>query len=376
MTPDKLPTPGFPHRRAHDRFGPPWRRRPGRIFFRFLFSFGVLAVLSLVFFGIPVAFFVFGPPGPPHMHDVVRATTCISSLVFMFVLFAVGRRIFRNIAAPLGDVMEAADDVAEGDLSARVPENGGQPFRQLARSFNRMAEELEQADEKRRNLTADVAHELRNPLHVIQGNLEGILDGVYEPTPDHIRGMLDESRLLSRLVDDLQTLSLAEAGQLHLVLEPVRLAELLEDVRTSFSGQAEALGVALTVNVDAGAESAAPIGDYERLQQVLGNLVSNALRHTSPGGQISLKLAANDNGARLVVQDDGTGIPTEDLAHIFDRFWKGDKARTRRPGSGSGLGLAIARQLVRAHGGTILAESSPGKGAIFTIDLPAGSVAG
>ncbi len=358
----------------HRRFrqSPPWSRRPGKIFFRFLFSFGMLAVLSVLFFGIPFAIFVFDPPGPTYLHATIRGVTCLASLFFMIVLFLASRRVFTRIAAPLGEVMDAADAVAGGDLSARVPESGGAAFRQLTRSFNRMAEELEQADEKRRNLTADVAHELRNPLHVIQGNLEGILDGVYDPTPEHIRSMLDESKLLSRLVDDLQTLSLAEAGQLHLELENVLLAELLEDVQTSFSGQADETGVVLDVFVPTGAEQASVTGDYERLQQALGNLVSNALRHTSPGGRIALEMSLVENGVCLAVQDNGQGIPAEDLPHIFDRFWKGDKARTRQAGSGSGLGLAITRQLIRAHGGTITVDSQPGEGARFTISLPSG----
>jgi two-component system sensor histidine kinase BaeS len=235
-----------------------------------------------------------------------------------------------------------------------------------------MAGELERSDERRRRLTADVAHELRNPLHVLQGNLEGILDGVYQADQAHIRSTLDETRLLSRLVEDLQTLSLAEAGQLDLVFEQVDLAELVTDVRTSFSGQAEEGEIDLIVELSEQRDGLVARGDTERLQQVLGNLVANALRHTPPGGTIRIGAAPAVSGAVLSVEDTGVGIQAEDLPYIFDRFWKGDRARVRNSFSGSGLGLAIARELVRAHGGTIEVRSEPGRGTQFRIRLPAG----
>jgi signal transduction histidine kinase len=230
-----------------------------------------------------------------------------------------------------------------------------------------MVERLERSDRQRRNLTADVAHELRTPLHIIQGNLEGVLDGVYEPTADHVEVTLEETRQLSRLVEDLRTLSLAEAGQLPLVKEPVDVTELLADVRTSFSGQAEAAGLDLQVEV--GGDLPTITGDVGRLDQVLGNLVANAVRHTPEGGCITLRAEAKKGFVRIIVRDTGEGIPAEDLPYIFDRFWKGDKSRTRAGGAGSGLGLAIARQLVQAHEGTIRVESKVGRGTTFVIDL-------
>ncbi|MEA3340095.1 MAG: HAMP domain-containing sensor histidine kinase [Chloroflexota bacterium] len=280
-------------------------------------------------------------------------------------------RAFRNIATPLADVMAAADGVAEGDLSARVPvpEHGPREFGRLAQSFNRMTEELERADQRRRTLTADVAHELRTPLHIIQGNLEGILDDVYEPTSEHIEATLEETRLLARLVDDLRTLSLAEAGQLPLVWEPVDVAELLADLSTSFSGQAEAAGLDLRIEIENDPPTIA--GDVGRLNQVLGNLTANALRHTPSGGSITLRAQPMEGGVRIVVRDTGDGIPAEDLPYVFDRFWRGDRARSHAGGAGSGLGLAIARQLVRAHGGAIRVESELGQGTTCTIELPA-----
>jgi len=280
------------------------------------------------------------------------------------------RRTFRDIATPLADVMTAADAVAEGDLSVRVevPQHSSGEFERLAKSFNRMIEELERSDRQRRNLTADVAHELRTPLHIIQGNLEGVLDDVYEPTDEHIQATLEETQQLSRLVEDLRTLSLAEAGQLPLVWEPVDVAELLADVHTSFSGQAEAAGIDLRVEI--GDDLPTITGDVGRLDQVLGNLVANAVRHTSAGGQIALGAESIEGGVRIRVRDTGEGIPAEDLPHVFDRFWKGDRSRTRASGTGSGLGLAIARQLVQAHGGCIGVESKVGQGSTFTIELP------
>jgi len=351
--------------------GPPWRGRPGRLFIRFLFSFGFLALLFAALVSVPFLLFSRELPGPPGMHAALRGGICVFSL--LVVLFVAGSafRLFRSVAAPLGDVMEAADAVAQGDLAARVPETGGGIFRQLSRSFNHMAGELERADEQRRRLTADVAHELRNPLHIIRGNLEGILDGVYPADEVHIANTLDETRLLARLVEDLQTLTLAEAGQLALEFEPVDLVELAKDVHTSFSGQAEAQGLDLRVEVPASTNGLQIEGDYERLQQVLGNLVANALRHTPSGGMIRIGAIPAPSGAILAVEDTGSGIPAEDLPFIFDRFWKGDRARTRSPGSGSGLGLAIAKQLVRAHGGKIDVESETGRGTRFTLRLPA-----
>ena len=293
------------------------------------------------------------------------------SLALPLLAVGLAARAFRDIATPLAGVMAASDRVAEGDLSVRVPVLGPGDFGQLARSFNRMVEELERADQRRRNLTADVAHELRTPLHIIQGNLEGLLDGVYTPSAEHVQATLDETRLLARLVEDLQTLSLAEAGQLPLNLEEVDVVELLSDVSTSFSGQTEAAGVDLRIVIEGEPEQMRVRGDTDRLAQVLGNLVDNALRHTHPGGAITLRGETISGGVRIEVSDTGEGIPAQDLPYVFDRFWRGDRSRSRAGGAGSGLGLAIARQLVGSHGGRIEVGSEPGRGTTFTIELSA-----
>jgi len=359
----------------HDHVFPRWsharRIKRRSLFLRFG---GVLALLILLVLGSMAALaflftHLFGGDGPTAL--LVWFGGCGLSLALPLLAGALAARAFRRIATPLADVMAAADAVAEGDLSVRVPEHAPGEFGQMARSFNRMAQELERADRQRRNLTADVAHELRTPLHIIQGNLEGVLDGVYEPTDEHIGATLAETRALARLVDDLRTLSLAEAGQLALVWEPVDVAELLADVGTSFSGQAEAAGIGLRVEAEGDPSDLTITADAGRLDQVLGNLMANALRHTPSGGTIALRAGPIAGGVRLVVSDTGEGIPAGDLPFIFDRFWRGDRSRSHSGGAGSGLGLAIARQMVHLHRGRITVESEPGAGTTFTIELPA-----
>ncbi len=332
--------------------------------FMWLLFMIALMIIAVIFFDLP----------HPPVQNPRRFmwAFCLVPLVFFFLVTFIGGLGMRRIGTPIANVMSAADSVAKGDLDVRVPEMVPGEFGKLARSFNRMTVELQRAEQQRRNMAADIAHELRNPLHIIQGNLEGILDGVYEPTPENVSVILDETRLLNRLVSDLQTLSLAEAGQLP--LHPVHFLalDLLSDVVTSFSGQAAEQGVDLSVDV-AGAGDIDQLeiyADPDRLDQVLSNLVANALHYTSQGGRITLSAAPGSGYVRLSVQDTGAGIPAEDLPYVFDRFWRGDRSRTRSGGTGSGLGLAIARQLVQAHGGVIQVTSQPSQGARFTIEIP------
>ena len=345
-----------------------WQRRGRRMFLRFLLSFGMIVLLIVgsmaLLAGLLTRWFS-GVDGWTPLTILVWLGGIIVALALPMLAFAIGGRAFRGITTPITEVMAAADAVAEGDFSARVKGEYGNDFGRLARSFNRMAEELDLADQRRRNLTADVAHELRTPLHIIQGNLEGVLDGVYEPSVEHLEATLAETRLLASLVEDLRMLSVAEAGQLPLRLEPVNVSELLADVQTSFSGQAEAAKLALSVSAP---PSLVVVADYGRLTQVVNNLVLNALRHTAVGGQITLEAKPIDNWVNLTIRDTGEGIPATELPYIFDRFWRGDRARSHT--GSTGLGLAIARQLVQAHGGQITVESDVGIGTTFTIRLP------
>ncbi|HEY3210245.1 MAG TPA: HAMP domain-containing sensor histidine kinase [Actinomycetota bacterium] len=282
----------------------------------------------------------------------------------LIVAVVAGGRAVRRIARPVGALMEAADRVAAGDYEARVEEQGPREMRRLARSFNAMTKRLHAHEEQRRNLLADLAHELRTPLSVIQGNAEGMLDGLYPIDRAHLEPLLEETRVMSRLLDDLHTLSRAEVGALRLHREPVEPETLVDDAASAFRGPAEAVGVSLEVRVASGLP---PLEvDAVRIGQVLANLLSNAVRHTPPGGSV-VASADSESGGRAVafaVTDAGSGIPAELLPHIFDRFVKGADS------SGAGLGLAIAKSLVEAHGGEITAESRPGNGTTIKFVLP------
>jgi two-component system sensor histidine kinase BaeS len=355
-----------------------WQQPGSGLFLRFLFIFGLVAALILGGMGILALLFTRAVGGADQVAPLVWVASCGLALALPLAAVTIAGRAYRYIALPLADVMAAADAVAEGDLTVRVDESGTSggtgnrwQFGRLARSFNRMTEELQRSDQMRRSLTADVAHELRTPLHIIQGNLEGILDGVYEPDDEHIEATLDETRMLARLVDDLHTLSQAEAGQLSLNWETVDVAELLADVETSFSGLMAAKGIDLTVECAGDSAGLMVAGDVDRLDQVLTNLVVNALRHTPPGGRVTLLADRSGEDVRIVVADTGIGIPEEELPYIFERFWRGEESRTHVDGAGAGLGLAIAKQLVETHQGTIIVSSTPGSGTRFIISLPA-----
>jgi two-component system OmpR family sensor kinase/two-component system sensor histidine kinase BaeS len=285
-------------------------------------------------------------------------------LIVVLAGLLVAVRALRRVATPVGDMMEAAGRVAEGDYSTRVAEHGPREVRALARAFNSMTARLQAHDEQRRNLLADVTHELRTPLTVIQGNLEGLLDGVYPRDDAHLEPILEETRVLSRLIDDLRTLALAESGALKLQKEPVDLAALVSETAASFQPQADAAGVELSV--DTASDLTIEL-DPERIRQVLENLIANALRYTPRDGAIRVRCSIEGESGDLVavsVSDSGAGIPPDALAHIFDRFYKSSDSR------GTGLGLAIAKNLVAAHGGEISAQSELGKRTTIRFTLP------
>ena len=267
-----------------------------------------------------------------------------------------------GVASRIGAVMEAANRVAGGDYDVHVRETGPASVRALARAFNTMTQRLESHDRLRRDLMADVAHELRTPLTVIQGKLEGLIDGVYPRDAEQLQQLLEETRVLSRLVEDLRTLALSESGALKLQREPTDVAALARDVASAFAGDASSRGVALTV--DAPSEIAAVEIDPVRIREVIANLVSNALRHTPKGGSVTVRADDRRTHVQVDVRDTGSGMTKEDLARAFDRFYKGSASR------GSGLGLTIARNLVTAHGGQISAVSEEGRGTTITFTLP------
>ena len=285
----------------------------------------------------------------------------IFPVVLVLGFLAFGRAI-RRTARPIGEVMDAAGKVAEGDLSARADVQGPADVRDLARSFNRMAERLEVNERQRRNLLADVAHELRTPLSVIRARVEGMRDGLYEPDPEHLALIEEETRVMARLLDDLQLLSNAEAGSLRLHRERLGPRDLVVSAESAFSTQAAEAGVAIVLE----AEEGLPVVDVDpiRIGEVLSNLVSNALRHTPPDGTITLAAARGDGGVMFSVTDTGKGIRAEELPYVFDRFAKSAES------GGVGLGLAIAKSLVEAHGGTIAAESLPEGGTTIRFILP------
>jgi two-component system OmpR family sensor kinase/two-component system sensor histidine kinase BaeS len=275
----------------------------------------------------------------------------------------------QQLVAPLRQLTAAAEAMASGDLSQRVDVRAGDEIGDLALAFNRMAGDLQDAETQRRQMTADIAHELRNPLSVIRGNLEAIFDGVYSADIEHLTPIYEETLLLQRLVEDLRLLSLVDAGQLELVRSDVDVERLL--VGVAEGAQAVAQDKGITLQVETPEEPLVIDGDADRLRQVVGNLVSNALRYTPAGGLVTLHAHRADHSVHFAVTDTGPGIPAKDLPHVFDRFYRGDAARDRASG-GSGLGLAIARALVEAHGGTIEVESTVRQGTTFLVELPPG----
>jgi two-component system OmpR family sensor kinase/two-component system sensor histidine kinase BaeS len=328
---------------------------------RFGFVFGAFLLLNVIG-AITLISFVLGGRGLGAVfgHAGPAAVSALAAMLFLTLvsIFAV---TLRGVGRPVGDLMTAAKRVADGDYSARVAAQGPPPVRMVASAFNTMAEKLERQDCQRRELMADIAHELRTPLSVIQGRLEGLVDGVYPRDDAQLGQVIDDTRMLARLVEDLRLLAHTESGMLSLQKEPTDAAILAQDVVNSFAGEAKTRSV--SVSLDAAADL--PLVDIDplRIREVIANVLANALRHTPAGGAISVTLTHSGSGISVAVADTGTGIPPEDLPKVFDRFYKG------RLSSGSGLGLTIARNLVRAHGGEMRADSQPGRGTRITFTV-------
>jgi signal transduction histidine kinase len=281
----------------------------------------------------------------------------LGGLFLLGLLLGLGSML-RLMSRPLDALLEAAENYASGKPTQPVPESGSRELRALARSFNSMVARLEDDDAHRRGLLADVSHELRTPLTILRGNIEGLLDGVYTPDEARLNGLLDEIKLLDRLVDDLRILSLAESGALTLHREPTDLVPLLGESAAAFQSEV------LSIQTSFSSETLVMEVDPLRLRQVVENLLSNAVRHTPDGGTIWLRCRVVGDQVEIEVEDSGPGIAAEDLPHIFERFYKSVDSR------GMGLGLSIAQYLVLAHGGTIQAESPPGRGAVLRVSLP------
>jgi signal transduction histidine kinase len=333
--------------------------------FFFIFSFlafvGFLGILRFI-----LASFV-DMPGSPSFERPGYLFPFIF-LGFVLLVFAVGwgARSLRRMFTPLDELFRASERVANGDYSVRVQEKGPPEVHSLMRSFNSMAERLQVSDQQRRNMLADISHELRTPITVIQGNVEGMLDGIYPTDEARLKSIIEETQILSRLVDDLRTLALAESGALRLKREPTNIAELIRDAISGFGSQMQGKDIHLAMLLD-DAEDADV--DPQRIREVLTNLLSNALRYTPRGGEIHVRLteavAAEERTLTISIQDSGPGIDPSVLPHVFERFYKSSDS------GGMGLGLSIAKYLVEAHDGHIWAESEVGKGTTISLVLPA-----
>jgi len=298
----------------------------------------------------------------------VQLALAVSGGGALVVALVLGAVLVRGITRPLRQLSAASRSIAAGDLDARVPVRSSDEIGQLAAAFNHMAADLAHAEEARRQQAADVAHELRTPLTIIQGHLEALADGIFPADAQNLDPALDQARLLARLVEDLRTLSLAEAGQLVLNPVPTEVGGWVSGVVAGFRALAADREITLGLEI---ADDLPPVRvDAGRMAQVLGNLLDNALRHTPEGGQVAVRAARGDGGVVVSVSDTGPGVPPDHLPHLFERFWRGDPSRSRHTG-GSGLGLAIARRIVEAHGGRIWAELVADGGLRVSFRLPA-----
>ncbi len=275
-----------------------------------------------------------------------------------------------RLLKPVQELTQAAEQLAQGDLSQRVDVRGNDELATLGKTFNQMASSLQSSEANRRAMTADIAHELRNPLAIQRANLEALQDGIYPPTPENLELVLEQNHLLTRLVDDLRTLALADAGQLELDRTPTDMKSLVERLLSRYVPQARERNIQIDLTSEEPYESYVQVVvDPIRIEQIIVNLFSNAIRHTHEGGFIHSHLSATLQAVQLVVHDSGPGFPEEALPHLFERFYRVDKSRSRSEG-GTGLGLAIARQLAEAHGGSLIAANHPSGGAVFTLTIP------
>lgn len=342
---------------------PPWTQHRGRFVRRFIFLLvGIIVFVGLL--GLVVGWLLAhgpeGTEGPYRFHPFFFFP--LIPLLFVVLLVAAAAGGMRRLANPVGSLVEAAGRIEAGDYSVRVPERGPAEVRSMARAFNAMTARLQATDTLRRSFLADVTHELKTPLSIIRGQAEGIADGLYPSDVAHLAPIVDATRTLERLVDDLRTLALSETGSLELSRERTDLVVLINDSLASFQSQSVAAGISLSEEVSG---DVPPVdADPVRISGVLRNLLANAIAHMPTGGTVRVTARRTGNAVTVEVRDTGSGIPPDLLPRVFDRFVKGPGSR------GSGLGLAIARDVVVAHGGTIAAESQAHLGTTIRFTLP------
>ena len=304
------------------------------------------------------------PPAERQLRDALSRTAFLGAVIAILVALIVAYAVATGITRPLEQLTQAVQRLGAGDRSARADLAAPGELGILAREVDSMASRLEREDDLRRALTADVAHELRTPVSILRAHCEAIVDGVEEPTQDLMSSLHDEVLRLGDLIEDVQTLSAAEAAALRLERAPVDLGEIVQSSVALLAPHADAAEVAISTSVDA---EPIVLGDAARLAQVIRNLILNALKFTPAGGRVHVAVTHAEGTVVLRVADDGIGIPASDLPHLFDRYWRGSAAGSTR---GSGIGLAVVQELVRAHEGKVAAIGEPGSGATFVVELP------
>jgi signal transduction histidine kinase len=308
-----------------------------------------------------------GTPRELEFIERTNRTLFYGALIGAVIALFLGIFLSQTITRPIRELTRATHAISEGDLSQQVPVRTNDELGELARAFNKMSAELSRSVNARKQMTADIAHELRTPLSLILGHAEAVHDGVLPPTKENFEIIREEAARLEHLVEDLRTLSLADAGELSIQPQPIEPDRLLREVTSLYQYQAQKKNISLELDITP------PLPTLEvdpgRMTQVLTNILDNALRHTPEGGRVTLSAKQTGDRVELAVQDSGPGLPKEETERIFERFYRADASR-RRDDGGSGLGLAIAKSIVQAHGGQVWAESDAGKGLKIVISLP------
>ena len=350
-----------------------------QLWVRLSIAFALVLIISMLLVALVVQLNYADPGVPPppevvaYFEEIRYERLVPNPFLALFIVSGIaivaGVLVSRMLASPMSDLEEAAVDIGRGDLGTRVEPHGSQEMVAVATAFNDMAAQLEKAESLRRSLLADVAHELRHPLHVLQGNLQAMQDGVYPMNEEEFERLIAQTGHLTVMVNDLHVLAQAEARQLPLFSQEVDIAGLVKEVTAVYQPLAAARSIDLHVEL-LGTMPPAMMIDKARIRQAVQNLLENALRHTPDGGHIMVTVQQQDGRLLIVISDDGEGIAPDQLSLVFDRLYRGDPSR-QRIGESTGLGLAISKAIVDAHGGTITA-GSPGvdQGSTFTIILP------